>query len=230
MSNFSIEYLSLNKENLKDLIGSLVAQGLDLGSSGNSSTGATGAQGNTGTIGATGLEGANGFTGATGIQGSTGAIGATGARGATGMAGSNTGALIMATGTFTLSDFINMASRTTPITIIPSPGTGLYIQPITFNLKISYGGTPFTRSANGNYQLTYATGTNAITSTTTYTTLIGINANTTLLFGKTGSALVNTNPTNLPVYLTSSVTTVIGGGTGSTFAWSCYYTINNYPS
>jgi hypothetical protein len=230
MSNFSIEYLSLNKDNLKDLIGSLKAQGLSIGNSNTGSAGAIGATGNIGATGITGITGLQGNTGATGAQGNTGATGITGATGPIGITGSNTGILIMATGTFTLSQLINAASQTTPITIIPSPGAGLYIDPIIFNLKISYGGTSFTQSGGGNLQFIYNTTGFNFLQTLTWATFTTINSNTTLLFRRMPQNTVATNAANQPLILNSSVVNTLGGGTGSTFGWSCYYIINNYPS
>lgn len=98
MSNFSVSYRELNTINLKDLIGSIIANGFT-GVQGN--TGATGTPGSASNTGATGAIGPTGYTGPQGIPGTsttTGATGATGSQGNTGPTGAqgiqgNTGAI-----------------------------------------------------------------------------------------------------------------------------------------
>lgn len=234
MSNFSILYTSLNTTNLNDLIGSLESMGLNdilL-----SSTGATGATGNTGATGATGSRGATGITGATGAQGNTGMIGATGNTGATGFPGLPAGNLLYQEGTFTLSEFQNMGTQNSPITIIPAPGAGMYITPVSFNINVIFSGTSFNTSGGGSVTLQWnsTTGISTYVNPKTWASITSaINAqNSVLIFSSTTaitpmfSAIIENTPL---VLNTINAATTVSGGDGTTFYWNCGYTLTPFP-
>lgn len=226
MNNFAIQYRSLNIENLENLIGSLIANGLESGN--------VGATGTTGVIGATGITGATGstgisLTGATGAQGATGITGSTGGRGSIGSSGIGSGITLIATGTFSGAQFTGMAGDPLSSITILSPSANTFINLSSFHLKISGNPTPFTTSASTDTLKIGYSGASSFLSSIQWGTFVSNTGNQVLIFIPANGGGTISLPSNIigsPIVLSTTNGNTVSGGNGAVFNWTCYYTID----
>ncbi|PFO68973.1 collagen-like repeat preface domain-containing protein, partial [Bacillus cereus] len=167
-------------------------------------TGATGAQGSAGAAGATGAQGPAGAQGATGAQGPAGATGATGAQGATGATGASgtpvpvTTAVLGNTIAQTVSPGSNVQfNETFELTNISFNGsdtltvleTGVY--DISFSASTTFpGSSPFGFGLSFNGQPPSRNfSTNVIGSAVSFSTIITLQAGTTISVQPTANTI-----------------------------------------
>lgn len=114
-----------------------------------------------------------------------------------------------------------IASKVTPITVIPAPGAGYVIELVAGGAYLSYGSAAFTQSgaANEILQLCYKDTTGAKTSEVVpFTGFLAATASTAVGIEKisTGAPVAKTDSDNQPVVIATFGTGAFSGGTGST--------------